>query len=73
MQEAPPFLRGADGLFGGKQGRGVLFLTGVENTANQIFIPYCSWLDATPPSYYVDIVFEMCGVYCLILCVIYQE
>jgi hypothetical protein len=24
--------RGADGLFGGKEGRGALFLTGVENT-----------------------------------------
>jgi hypothetical protein len=27
-----PFKRGTDGLFGGKEGRGALFLTGVENT-----------------------------------------
>jgi hypothetical protein len=27
------FRRGADGLFGGKAGRGALFLTGVDNTA----------------------------------------
>jgi hypothetical protein len=26
------FKRGANGLFGGKEGRGALFLTGVENT-----------------------------------------
>jgi hypothetical protein len=30
--EGAPFKRGADGLFGGKEGRGALFLTGVENT-----------------------------------------
>jgi hypothetical protein len=39
-----PFTRGADGLFGRTEGRGALFLTGVENTACVVegyMIPVC--------------------------------
>jgi hypothetical protein len=32
FKEGGPFKRGADGLFGRKEGRGALFLTGVERT-----------------------------------------
>jgi hypothetical protein len=32
FNRGPRFKRGADCLFGGKEGRGTLFLTGVENT-----------------------------------------
>jgi hypothetical protein len=31
----PPIKRGADGLFGEKERRGTLYLTGVENTARE--------------------------------------
>jgi hypothetical protein len=36
---APFKKRGTDGLFGGKEGWGVLFLTGVENT---VYVPMMS-------------------------------